>query len=109
MYFSAWKMEPDPLTAVECFRKHILEMYETGKPLRLHMDLRDTEEDREKSLLSFYKTNREWACPLECSLDGKVFNVFFFLIKCNLRSVFFFLFINSFLKRLTLQVYISLL
>ncbi|XP_076850662.1 G2/M phase-specific E3 ubiquitin-protein ligase-like [Brachyhypopomus gauderio] len=34
------------------------------------MDIRDTEEDRERALLSFYKEQREWACPLQCALDG---------------------------------------
>lgn len=34
------------------------------------MDVRDSEEDRERALLSFYKQQQEWACPLHCTLEG---------------------------------------
>ena len=68
-------MESDTLKAATSFREHIIGTHETGKPLRLRMDVRDTEEDRERSILTFYKNrNTEWACPLQCSLDGKVYS-----------------------------------
>lgn len=37
------------------------------------MDLRDSAVDRERALLSFYKmVHVEWACPLTCTLKGKL-------------------------------------
>jgi len=42
-----------------------------GKPLRMRMDVRDSEEDRERDILSFYKRQQEWTCPLHCTLAGK--------------------------------------
>ncbi|KAK6278312.1 hypothetical protein J4Q44_G00391740 [Coregonus suidteri] len=43
-----------------------------GKPLRMKMDVRDSEEDRERELLLLYKQQQEWACPLHCTLVGDV-------------------------------------
>ena len=34
------------------------------------MDLGDSEEDRERALLWFYKEKRNWASPLNCTLEG---------------------------------------
>lgn len=39
----------------------------------MKMDVRDSEEDRERELLSFYKQQQEWACPLHCTLVGKLY------------------------------------
>ncbi|KAK6327428.1 hypothetical protein J4Q44_G00030730 [Coregonus suidteri] len=38
----------------------------------MKMDVRDSEEDRERELLLFYKQQQEWACPLHCTLVGDV-------------------------------------
>lgn len=61
------------------------------------MDLRDSAVDRERALLSFYKmAHVEWACPLTCTLKGKLLThtklkikdmVFFFVIFIYLMSV----------------------
>ncbi|XP_076877915.1 uncharacterized protein LOC143526957 [Brachyhypopomus gauderio] len=66
-----WKNEPNPAYAAKKFRDSLLQKYETGKPLHLQMDLRDTPADRERAILSFYKmANIDWACPLSCTLKG---------------------------------------
>jgi len=39
-------------------------------PVELKMDGRDSEEDREWALLSFYKLEHQWACPVHCTLEG---------------------------------------
>ncbi|TDH03167.1 hypothetical protein EPR50_G00160130 [Perca flavescens] len=38
----------------------------------MKMDVRDSEEDRGRELLLFYKQQQEWACPLHCTLVGDV-------------------------------------
>ncbi|XP_077958260.1 uncharacterized protein LOC120817910 isoform X2 [Gasterosteus aculeatus] len=38
----------------------------------MKMDVRESEEDRERELLLFYKQQQEWACPLHCTLVGDV-------------------------------------
>ncbi|XP_051989522.1 uncharacterized protein LOC127648798 isoform X2 [Xyrauchen texanus] len=66
-----WKFEPDPTEALKKYREIILRKHETGKELSLQMDMRESPEDRERAILTFYKTaNVEWACPLKCTLHG---------------------------------------
>lgn len=65
-----WKLIKEPAQAAEVFKENLLREHTTGKPLKLRMDVRDNEEDRERALLSFYKQQQEWACPLHCTLDG---------------------------------------
>ncbi|XP_068559830.1 uncharacterized protein [Cebidichthys violaceus] len=67
-----WKLIKEPAQAAKAFKEELLKEHETGKPLRMKMDVRDSEEDRERDLLSFYKQQPEWACPLHCTLAGDV-------------------------------------
>ncbi|XP_068580956.1 G2/M phase-specific E3 ubiquitin-protein ligase-like isoform X3 [Cebidichthys violaceus] len=67
-----WKLIKEPAQAAKAFKEELLKEHETGKPLRMKMDVRDSEEDRERDLLSFYKQQQEWACPLHCTLAGDV-------------------------------------
>lgn len=51
------------------------------------MDLRDSAVDRERALLSFYKmAHVEWACPLTCTLKGKLLTH----TKLKIKDMFFF-------------------
>lgn len=48
-------------------------MHEMENPLLLKMDLRDSPTAKDMALISFYKRpNVQWACPLNCRLEGKV-------------------------------------
>ncbi|XP_065809225.1 uncharacterized protein [Labrus bergylta] len=67
-----WKLIKEPTLAAQVFKDNLLSEHATGKPLKLKMDVRESEEDRERALLSFYKQQQEWACPLHCTLDGGV-------------------------------------
>ncbi|XP_034534660.1 uncharacterized protein LOC117809074 [Notolabrus celidotus] len=67
--FPDWKIKEDPAEAAMKFKEDILNQHATGKPLSLVMDLGDSAEDRERTILSFYKLARvEWASPLTCTL-----------------------------------------
>lgn len=58
------------------------------------MDLRDSAVDRERALLSFYKmAHVEWACPLTCTLKGKLLTH----TKLKIKDMFFFFFIFIYL------------
>ncbi|XP_039870765.1 uncharacterized protein LOC120723398 [Simochromis diagramma] len=65
-----WVVIKDPAHAAKVFRENLLREHASGTPLQLRMDVRDSEEDRDRALLSFYKQQQEWACPLHCTLDG---------------------------------------
>ncbi|XP_072563412.1 G2/M phase-specific E3 ubiquitin-protein ligase-like [Paramormyrops kingsleyae] len=65
-----WKLIKEPAQAAKVFIENLLSEHASGKPLQLRMDLWNFEEDRERALLSFYKQQQEWACPLHCTLDG---------------------------------------
>ncbi|KAL7401179.1 hypothetical protein ABVT39_024300 [Epinephelus coioides] len=67
-----WKLIKEPAQAAKVFKENLLREHASGKPLRMKMDVRDSEEDRERELLSFYKQPQEWACPLHCTLLGDV-------------------------------------
>ncbi|XP_049912618.1 uncharacterized protein LOC126397713 isoform X1 [Epinephelus moara] len=67
-----WKLIKQPAQAAKVFKENLLREHASGKPLRIRMDVRDSEEDRERELLSFYKQQQEWACPLHCTLVGDV-------------------------------------
>ncbi|XP_045075532.1 uncharacterized protein LOC123492747 isoform X2 [Coregonus clupeaformis] len=69
---SEWKLIKEPTQAAKVFKENLLREHATGKPLRMKMDVRDSEEDRERELLLFYKQQQEWACPLHCTLVGDV-------------------------------------
>ncbi|XP_051809923.1 uncharacterized protein LOC110970857 isoform X1 [Acanthochromis polyacanthus] len=67
-----WKLIKEPAQAAKVFKEKLLSEHASGKPLRMKMDVRDSEEERERELLSFYKQPQEWACPLHCTLLGDV-------------------------------------
>ncbi|XP_077947846.1 uncharacterized protein LOC120823632 [Gasterosteus aculeatus] len=67
---SEWKIIEEPTQAAKVFKENLLREHATGKPLRMKMDVRESEEDRERELLLFYKQQQEWACPLHCTLVG---------------------------------------
>uniref|UniRef100_G3N7I1 HECT domain-containing protein n=1 Tax=Gasterosteus aculeatus aculeatus TaxID=481459 RepID=G3N7I1_GASAC len=67
---SEWKIIEEPTQAAKVFKENLLREHATGKPLRIKMDVRESEEDRERELLLFYKQQQEWACPLHCTLVG---------------------------------------
>ncbi|KAF1374348.1 hypothetical protein PFLUV_G00228140 [Perca fluviatilis] len=69
---SECKLIKEPTQAAKVFKENLLREHATGKPLRMKMDVRDSEEDRERELLLFYKQQQEWACPLHCTLVGDV-------------------------------------
>ncbi|KAK1172655.1 hypothetical protein AOXY_G5289 [Acipenser oxyrinchus oxyrinchus] len=64
-----WELEPDPTRAAWLFKRTLLSHHETGKPLNLRMDIRESLEDQERALMTFYKAPK-WACPLKCTLEG---------------------------------------
>ncbi|XP_076595632.1 uncharacterized protein LOC143326048 isoform X1 [Chaetodon auriga] len=67
-----WKLIKEPAQAAKVFKENLLREHASGKPLRMKMNVRESEEDRERELLSFYKQPQEWACPLHCTLLGDV-------------------------------------
>ncbi|XP_030227057.1 uncharacterized protein LOC115554440 [Gadus morhua] len=67
---SEWKLIEEPSQAAKVFKENLLKEHASGTPLRMKMDVRDSEEDRERELLLFYKQQQEWACPLHCTLVG---------------------------------------
>ncbi|XP_023813581.1 uncharacterized protein LOC105358285 [Oryzias latipes] len=66
-----WKCEPDGTKAASLYKSNLLSQHETRKAVVLQMDLRESTEDQERSLLSFYKVPKvEWASPVCCKLQG---------------------------------------
>ena len=66
-----WNLIKEPAQAAKVFKENLLREHASGKPLRMKMDVRDSEEERERELLLFYKQQQEWACPVHCTLFGK--------------------------------------
>lgn len=59
-------------SAATLFRRVILREQQLEIPLHFSMDLHSDVEEREKAVISFYKTQRtKWASPLHCVLGGK--------------------------------------
>lgn len=50
-----WMLIKDSAQAARDFKQNLLWEHGSGKPLQLKMDVRDSEEDRERALLKFYK------------------------------------------------------
>ncbi|KAM8887831.1 uncharacterized protein ACB058_013779 isoform 1-T2 [Synchiropus picturatus] len=66
---SHWKSVTDPVNAVKLFRESI--MKNTGEMLHLRLDMRESNESRERSIIAFYKCHRDdWSAALMCSLEG---------------------------------------
>ena len=65
-----WRSEPDLKKAAQIFKSKILSENENKKALMLRMDLGNSPEDQERSLISFYKAPKtEWPNPLTCRLE----------------------------------------
>ncbi|KAL7404672.1 hypothetical protein ABVT39_017955 [Epinephelus coioides] len=66
-----WKTIPDQAKAAQVYRKTVLEIHASGKPLYLRIDIRSSQLDQEMALIAFYKAcSAEWANPLQCRLEG---------------------------------------
>ncbi|KAJ8250866.1 hypothetical protein GJAV_G00214110 [Gymnothorax javanicus] len=63
--------EPDVNKAANMFQRHLLNNAELKPELVARLDLRSTEEDREREILSFYKKpGIDWASPFSVILGG---------------------------------------
>ncbi|KAJ8266104.1 hypothetical protein GJAV_G00125900 [Gymnothorax javanicus] len=66
-----WKCEADGTRAAWLYKSKLLAQHETRKAVVLQMDLRESINDQERSLISFYKEPKvEWANPVSCKLEG---------------------------------------
>ncbi|XP_058603956.1 uncharacterized protein LOC131522468 [Onychostoma macrolepis] len=68
-----WKTVENPQEAVQLFFEHLREGGKRQPTLFLSLDSRDTDEERDRSLISFYKQQREknqWAAPFNCHIQG---------------------------------------
>lgn len=66
-----WKREPDVKMAAQMFRNYKLKDADQKPTLVLTLDLHNTEEERERAIISFYKqTNVDWTRPFEVCLKG---------------------------------------
>ncbi|KAI7789561.1 hypothetical protein IRJ41_008912 [Triplophysa rosa] len=61
----------DPRIASLLFCGTLLREQSKEKPLRFYLDLKDSPEDQDRAILSFYKAKGvNWAAPLKCILQG---------------------------------------
>nr|XP_055057119.1 uncharacterized protein LOC129441489 [Misgurnus anguillicaudatus] len=68
-----WKTVENPQEAVRLFLEQLREGGKRQPSLLLSLDARDTDEERDRSLISFYKQRREkqqWAAPFSCHIQG---------------------------------------
>ncbi|XP_013855930.1 uncharacterized protein LOC106511731, partial [Austrofundulus limnaeus] len=66
-----WTTEPDVLKAANIFKRQLLNSAELKPELVARLDLRSTEEDREREILTFYKKpGIDWARPFSVILGG---------------------------------------
>ncbi|XP_032435724.1 uncharacterized protein LOC116730529 isoform X4 [Xiphophorus hellerii] len=68
-----WKTVGDPQKAVELFVRQLKQVGVNQRTLVLTLDAMDTDEERDMSLISFYKHKREiiqWAAPFHCRIQG---------------------------------------
>uniref|UniRef100_A0A3P9HTJ3 HECT domain-containing protein n=1 Tax=Oryzias latipes TaxID=8090 RepID=A0A3P9HTJ3_ORYLA len=69
----AWKRAEDPERASVLYRRFLLEQKEDEPTLKVTLDLRESVEEQEERLISFYKVHKvDWARPLHCRLEGDV-------------------------------------
>ncbi|XP_036069241.1 uncharacterized protein LOC118599079 isoform X2 [Oryzias melastigma] len=69
----AWKKVKNPQKAVELFLKQLKHGGEHQRALFLNLDAGDSDEERDMSLISFYKHQRDknqWAAPFRCRIQG---------------------------------------
>ncbi|XP_023822114.1 uncharacterized protein LOC105356421 isoform X2 [Oryzias latipes] len=68
---AAWEKEEDPKEACQLFRQQLLLRYSKCPHLLLSINMFDSEEDKDRSFIEFYKRNNvEWAAPFKCMLTG---------------------------------------
>ncbi|XP_023818441.1 G2/M phase-specific E3 ubiquitin-protein ligase-like [Oryzias latipes] len=68
-----WKRAEDPERASVLYRRFLLEQKEGEPTLKVKLDLRESVEEQEERLISFYKVHKvDWARPLHCRLEGDV-------------------------------------
>lgn len=63
----------NPQEAIRLFFERLREGGKRQPSLLLSLDARDTDEERDRSLISFYKQRREkdqWAAPFRCHIQG---------------------------------------
>ncbi|XP_060758541.1 G2/M phase-specific E3 ubiquitin-protein ligase-like isoform X3 [Neoarius graeffei] len=66
-----WQVALDPAKAAILFREALLKTHDSGPPLCLRMDLRESPEDQDRTIVAFYKAHQKnWAGPLNCKLEG---------------------------------------
>ncbi|XP_032431527.1 uncharacterized protein LOC116727944 isoform X1 [Xiphophorus hellerii] len=102
-----WYTICDASKAISRCADHFLQIHAMENPLLLKMDLRDSPAEKDMALISFYKRpNVQWACPLNCRLEGDVavglgVNRFFFsTVLEKLKLGFSINFGNSIVTRL---------
>ncbi|KAE8280157.1 hypothetical protein D5F01_LYC22299 [Larimichthys crocea] len=90
-----WQVASDPAKAARLFREALLKTHDSGPPLCLRMDLRESPEDQDRTIVAFYKAHQKnWAGPLNCRLEGDtaigegVTRFFFSICMQKLRSGF---------------------
>lgn len=65
-----WVLIEDSTKAAKAYKQVLLATHAGERPLDMRMDVRHSEEDRERALLSIYKGHNNWAGPLQCTLEG---------------------------------------
>lgn len=76
--FSAWEKEEDPMGACLLFRQLLLESNSKCPQLLLSINMFDPEEEKDSSLIEFYKRNHvNWAAPFKCTLTGIAYSILF--------------------------------
>lgn len=55
--FSEWKAEKDPEKAAETYRRDLLQQSETFRSLKVVMDMHESQEEKERAVVVFYKQN----------------------------------------------------
>ncbi|XP_034536180.1 uncharacterized protein LOC117810445 isoform X2 [Notolabrus celidotus] len=102
-----WKTMPTPSRAAWFYREAMLQNHASGKPLRLHFDLGDSNSDQDLAFIAFYKACKvDWASPLQWRLEGDpaigegVSRFLFSRVMQKLKDGFTFNFGNSCVTRL---------
>ncbi len=71
-FFSEWKTVEHSQKVVQLFFEQLREEGKRQPSLFLSLDARDTDEERDRSLISFYKQREknQWAAPFRCHIQG---------------------------------------
>lgn len=66
-----WMSILDPCLASALFCRNLRRQHSNEKPLHFYLDLKESPEDQDRAILSFYKAKGvNWAAPLKCILQG---------------------------------------